>query len=67
MNDMPEGDIKIDDAKISPPSRHEMKNSMEALIHQFKFYTQGFQVPPGSTYTVVEAPKVCGLVYCGFN
>jgi len=57
MNDMPEGDIKVDDAKVSPPSRHEMKNSMEALIHQFKFYTQGFQVPPGSTYTVVEAPK----------
>ena len=59
MNDMPEGDVKVDDAKVSPPSRNEMKNSMEALIHQFKFYTQGFQVPPGSTYTVVEAPKVC--------
>ena len=58
MNDMPEGEVKIDDAKISPPSRHEMKNSMEALIHHFKLFTQGFQVPPGSTYTAVEAPKV---------
>ena len=58
MNDMPEGDIKADDSKITPPSRHDMKNSMEALIHHFKLFTQGFQVPPGSTYTAVEAPKV---------
>merc|ERR1719468_19817 len=57
MNDMPEGDIKTDDSKITPPSRHDMKNSMEALIHHFKLFTQGFQVPPGSTYTAVEAPK----------
>ena len=58
MNDMPEGDVKVDDAKITPPSRHEMKNSMEALIHHFKLFTQGYQVPPGTTYTAVEAPKV---------
>jgi len=57
MNDMPEGDVKIDDAKICPPAREEMKNSMEALISHFKLFTQGYQVPPGSTYTCVEAPK----------
>lgn len=54
---MPAGEIKTDDAKISTPSRSEMKESMEALIHHFKLFTQGFQVPPGATYTAVEAPK----------
>ena len=57
INNIPEGPIKIDDKKITPPSRIEMKNSMEALIHHFKFYTQGFDVPKGFTYTTVEAPK----------
>eukprot|EP00127_Corallochytrium_limacisporum_P006773 Clim_evm43s235 gene=Clim_evmTU43s235 len=57
LNKMPEGEIKIDDAKISPPRRAEMKQSMEALIHHFKLYTEGYHVPAGSTYTVVEAPK----------
>ena len=36
------------------------QNSMEALIHHFKLFTEGFQVPPGATYTVIEAPKVGG-------
>ncbi|XP_043797840.1 NADH-ubiquinone oxidoreductase 49 kDa subunit [Apis laboriosa] len=57
LNQMPEGEVRIDDAKIVPPRREEMKTSMEALIHHFKLYTQGFQVPPGSTYTAIEAPK----------
>ncbi|XP_014259634.1 NADH-ubiquinone oxidoreductase 49 kDa subunit-like [Cimex lectularius] len=56
-NQIPEGEIKVDDIKISPPTRAEMKNSMEALIHHFKLFSQGFQVPPGATYTAVEAPK----------
>jgi len=57
LNDMPEGDIQTDDAKCVPPSRAEMKTSMEALIHHFKLYTQGFTVPAGATYTGIEAPK----------
>lgn len=57
LNQMPPGEVKTDDAKISTPSRAEMKDSMEALIHHFKLFTQGYQVPPGSTYTAIEAPK----------
>ncbi|XP_032672873.1 NADH-ubiquinone oxidoreductase 49 kDa subunit [Odontomachus brunneus] len=57
LNQMPEGEVRCDDAKIVPPRREEMKTSMEALIHHFKLYTQGFQVPPGATYTAIEAPK----------
>uniref|UniRef100_H9G7U9 NADH dehydrogenase [ubiquinone] iron-sulfur protein 2, mitochondrial n=1 Tax=Anolis carolinensis TaxID=28377 RepID=H9G7U9_ANOCA len=57
LNKMPEGEVKVDDAKISPPKRAEMKTSMEALIHHFKLYTEGYQVPPGATYTAIEAPK----------
>jgi len=54
---MPEGDIKADDRKFTPPNRLSMKNDMEAVIHHFKFWTEGYQVPPGATYTAVEAPK----------
>jgi len=57
LNQMPPGEVKTDDAKISTPSRAEMKDSMEALIHHFKLFTQGYQVPPGTTYTAIEAPK----------
>jgi len=57
INKMPPGEIKTDDNKITPPSRAEMKDSMESLIHHFKLFTEGFQVPPGNTYTAVEAPK----------
>jgi NADH dehydrogenase (ubiquinone) Fe-S protein 2 len=52
-----EGPIKTDDYKVSPPSRLEMKNSMEAVIHHFKYYTEGFSLPYGETYTATEAPK----------
>ena len=54
---MPEGPVITEDRKIAPPRRSEMKHSMEALIHQFKLYTEGFHVPAGETYTAVEAPK----------
>ncbi len=57
LNDMPSGPVRVDDRKISPPPRAEMKHSMEALIHHFKLYTEGYHVPAGETYTVVEAPK----------
>jgi NADH-quinone oxidoreductase subunit D len=54
---MKPGPVKVLDNKIVPPKRAEMKRSMEALIHHFKLYTEGFHVPAGETYTVVEAPK----------
>eukprot|EP00179_Madagascaria_erythrocladioides_P003932 CAMPEP_0198313532 /NCGR_PEP_ID=MMETSP1450-20131203/4520_1 /TAXON_ID=753684 ORGANISM="Madagascaria erythrocladiodes, Strain CCMP3234" /NCGR_SAMPLE_ID=MMETSP1450 /ASSEMBLY_ACC=CAM_ASM_001115 /LENGTH=467 /DNA_ID=CAMNT_0044016539 /DNA_START=60 /DNA_END=1463 /DNA_ORIENTATION=+ len=57
LNQMPEGEVKVDDRKITPPSRTQMKQSMESLIHHFKLYSEGFSVPAGETYTAVEAPK----------
>jgi NADH-quinone oxidoreductase subunit D len=54
---MAPGPVKVQDHKISPPPRAEMKRSMEALIHHFKLYTEGYHVPAGATYTVVESPK----------
>jgi NADH-quinone oxidoreductase subunit D len=55
--EMPGGPASSNDRKIAPPPRSEMKRSMEALIHHFKLYTEGFHVPAGETYTAVEAPK----------
>ena len=57
LNQMPNGPIKLDDRKISPPSRSQMKQSMESLIHHFKLFTDGYNVPKGETYTGIEAPK----------
>ena len=54
---MTPGPIKVQDRKFTPPRREEMKRSMEALIHHFKLYTEGYHVPAGATYTVVESPK----------
>ncbi len=54
---MPEGPVQVTNTKITPPHRGEMKRSMEALIHHFKLYTEGYHVPPGESYTAVEAPK----------
>ena len=54
---MPDGPIKTADRKISPPPRAEMKHSMEALIHHFKLFTEGYDVPAGETYCAIEAPK----------
>ena len=55
--EMPAGSHIANDRKFTPPPRAEMKRSMEALIHHFKLYTEGFHVPPGETYAAVEAPK----------
>ncbi|KAJ1656814.1 ndufs2, NADH ubiquinone oxidoreductase 49 kd subunit [Dispira simplex] len=57
LEQMPDGPVKVEDWKISPPPRASMKENMEALIHHFKLYSEGFYVPPGDTYTVIEAPK----------
>ena len=57
IENMPDGDVKVNDYKVSPPPRAEMKSSMEAMIHHFKLYTEGYHVPAGETYTAVEAPK----------
>ena len=57
LRDLPTGNIKTYDKKITPPSRSEMKNSMEALIHHFKLFSEGYSVPVGETYTAIEAPK----------
>ena len=57
LDKMPAGPVKVDDGKISPPSRQAMKQSMEALIQHFKLFTEGYHVPAGETYTAVEAPK----------
>ncbi len=54
---MQSGPVKVQDNKIAPPPRAEMKRSMESLIHHFKLYTEGYHVPAGATYTVVESPK----------
>jgi len=51
------GAVSVNDNKITPPKRSEMKRSMEALIHHFKLYTEGFHVPAGEVYAAVEAPK----------
>ena len=52
-----QGSVTVDDQKIVPPKRGEMKRSMEALIHHFKLYTEGYHVPAGEVYGAVEAPK----------
>ncbi len=57
LDAMPGGPIAVNDRKVAPPPRAEMKRSMEALIHHFKLYTEGYHVPAGETYTAVEAPK----------
>jgi NADH-quinone oxidoreductase subunit D len=52
-----QGPVVVDDNKIAPPRRGQMKQSMEALIHHFKLYTEGYHVPAGEVYACVEAPK----------
>ena len=54
---MPLGPVKSIDGKITPPKKEDLKNSMEALIHHFKLFSEGFRVPKGEIYTAVEAPK----------
>ncbi|KXX78713.1 NADH-ubiquinone oxidoreductase 49 kDa subunit, mitochondrial [Madurella mycetomatis] len=57
LNKMPAGPVRVEDYKISPPPRSAMKENMEALIHHFLLYTKGYAVPPGDTYSAIEAPK----------
>lgn len=57
LNTMPAGPIKLDDKKITNPNRSQIKNSMESLIHHFKYYSENISVNAGETYTVIEAPK----------
>jgi NADH-quinone oxidoreductase subunit D len=63
LEKMPAGPVVVNDRKVAPPPRAEMKASMEALIHHFKLYTEGYHVPAGETYTAVEAPKGEFAVY----
>jgi len=57
VNKMPSGPVKSIDGKITPPKREDLKNSMEALIHHFKLFSEGFRVPAAEIYAAVEAPK----------
>jgi NADH-quinone oxidoreductase subunit D len=64
------GPVMVENYKVAPPKREEMKESMEALIHHFKLFTEGYGVPAGETYCAVEAPKGefgCYLVSDGAN
>ena len=54
---MPLGDYRVQDRKVTPPPRARIDESMEALIHHFKLFTEGFRVPPGETYASVESPR----------
>jgi NADH-quinone oxidoreductase subunit D len=57
LDKMPDGDYRVQDAKITPPPRSRIDESMEALIHHFKLFTEGFKVPAGEVYTAVESPR----------
>ena len=57
LNQLPKGPIKANNNKISPPPKKELKESMEALIHHFKLFTEGYRVDKDEIYTAVEAPK----------
>lgn len=57
MDTMPKGDYRVADRKITPPPRARIDESMEALIHHFKLFTEGFKVPEGETYVAVESPR----------
>jgi NADH-quinone oxidoreductase subunit D len=54
---MPPGDYRVQDAKVTPPPRARIDESMEALIHHFKLFTEGFRVPAGETYVAIESPR----------
>ena len=57
MDAMPKGDYRVDDRKVTPPPRARIDQSMEALIHHFKLFTEGFKVPASETYVAVESPR----------
>jgi NADH-quinone oxidoreductase subunit D len=54
---MPQGDYKVQDKKVTPPPRARIDESMEALIHHFKLFTEGMKVPEGEVYVAVESPR----------
>jgi NADH-quinone oxidoreductase subunit D len=54
---LPEGDYRIQDKKVTPPPRARIDESMEALIHHFKIFTEGFKVPEGEVYVAIESPR----------
>lgn len=54
---MPDGPINVDDRKVTPPPRYELDSSMEAVIHHFKLWTEGFRPPAGEAYVPIESPK----------
>jgi NADH-quinone oxidoreductase subunit D len=54
---MPGGDYRVQDRKVTPPPRARIDESMEALIHHFKLFTEGFRVPAGETYVAIESPR----------
>src|SRR5438132_11522361 len=67
---MPAGDYRSQDKKLTPPPRSRIDESMEALIHHFKLFTEGFKVPAGETYVAVESPRGelgCYMVSDGSN
>jgi NADH-quinone oxidoreductase subunit D len=57
VDSMPKGDFRVDDRKVTPPPRARIDESMEALIHHFKLFTEGFKIEPGETYVAVESPR----------
>jgi NADH-quinone oxidoreductase subunit D len=57
LDQMPDGPVRVQDQKVTPPPRAEMKRSMEALIHHFKLYTEGVRVPAGEVYAAIESAK----------
>ena len=57
LDKMPKGDYRIQDAKVTPPPRARIDESMEALIHHFKLFTEGFKVPAGEVYVAIESPR----------
>jgi len=57
LDRMPEGDYRIQDKKVTPPPRARIDESMEALIHHFKIFTEGFKVPEGEVYVAIESPR----------
>ncbi len=57
LDRMPQGDYRIQDKKVTPPPRGRIDESMEALIHHFKIFTEGFKVPEGEAYVAIESPR----------
>jgi NADH dehydrogenase (ubiquinone) Fe-S protein 2 len=65
INDIPSGPVRLSDFKIIGPSRVDMKSNMEPLIHHFKYYSEGYIVDCGTSYTEIEAPKgSMGVLLC---